>query len=140
MLNQEDFKVITEVISKGETLTSEQINAMLTTIYELDANLVISQYALELAIGNAHEVIPAVCEKTLSLSGRTDSKIKRKVAEYAAETTARYELAIQMYLSGASEQAAEMLSKIASGEISMFEETTEENQLTPALEADNETK
>lgn len=137
MINQEDFKAITEIISKGETLSPEQINSMLVTIYELDANLVVSQYALELAIGNAQEVIPAVCEKTLSLSGRTDSKIKKKVAQYAAEVTARFEIAIQMYIAGASEQASEMLSKIASGEISMFEETEEEN-LTTALEAENE--
>lgn len=137
MINQEDFKAITEIISKGETLSPEQINSMLVTIYELDANLVVSQYALELAIGNAQEVIPAVCEKTLSLAGRTDSKIKKKVAQYAAEVTARFEIAIQMYIAGASEQASEMLSKIASGEISMFEETEEEN-LTTALEAENE--
>ena len=137
MINLEDFKTITETISKGETLSPEQINSMLVTIYELDANLVVSQYALELAIGNAQEVIPAVCEKTLSLSGRTDSKIKKKVAQYAAEVTARFEIAIQMYIAGASEQASEMLSKIASGEISMFEETEEEN-LTTALEAENE--
>jgi hypothetical protein len=138
MLKPEDFKEIIDTISKEETLSKEQIQSMLTTIYELDANLVIVQYALELAVGNAIEVIPAVAEKVLSMSGRTDSKSKQKAAKYAAEVTARFELAIQMYISGASEQAAEMLTKIASGEISMFEETTEEDQLTTAQEAENE--
>jgi hypothetical protein len=138
MLKPEDFKEIIDTISKEETLSKEQIQSMLTTIYELDANLVIVQYALELAVGNAVEVIPAVAEKVLSMSGRTDSKSKQKAAKYAAEVTARFELAIQMYISGASEQAAEMLTKIASGEISMFEETTEEDQLTTAQEAENE--
>lgn len=138
MLKPEDFKEIIDTISKEETLSKEQIQSMLTTIYELDANLVIVQYALELAMGNAAEVIPAIAEKVLSMSGRTDSKSKQKAAKYAAEVTARFELAIQMYVSGASEQAAEMLSKIASGEISMFEETKEEDQLTTAQEAENE--
>lgn len=138
MLNQEEFKEVSELINNDGTPSIEQIKSMLETIYELDANLVIAQYALELAVGNAQEVIPAVCERTLSLSGRTDSKIKRKVAQYAAEVTARYELAVQMYLSGAMEQAEEMLKKIASGELSTIEEDTEENQITTASEAENE--
>lgn len=137
MLNQEDFKAIVDTIAKEETLSKEQIQSMLSTVYELDANLVIVQYALELAMENAVEVIPAVAERVLSMSGRTDSKSKQKAAKYAAEVTARFELAVQMYLSGASEQAKDMLAKIQSGEISMFEENTED-QLTTAQEAENE--
>jgi hypothetical protein len=129
MLNQDKFKLLSESIFKDEDISKEDVKELLLTVYELDANLVIAQYALQLAVENAMEVIPGLAEKTLSFSGRTDGKIKKKVAKYAAEVTARYELAIQMYLSGASEQAQEMLSKLASGEITLSEESTEEETI-----------
>jgi thioredoxin-like negative regulator of GroEL len=46
------------------------------------------------------------------MTGRTDGKIKKRVAKYAAEVTARAELAVQLYLSGASEEAQKMLAQI----------------------------
>ncbi len=127
MLTPEEFKTVSDAILAEETLTPEQAKALLATVYELDAGLVIVQNALELSVANAQEVIPAVAEKVLSMAGRTDSKSKKSVAKFAAEITARFEIAIQMYLAGANEQAEEMLAKIAAGET--LETTTGEEPI-----------
>lgn len=125
MLQADEFKEVIKAVEEG-TSTQEQAKAMLTTIYELDTNLVILQNALELAVSNSVELFPAITEKVLSMSGRTDGKSKKKAAKFAADVTARFEVSIQLYLSGAYEQAQDMLQKLASGEISLLnEETTE---------------
>jgi hypothetical protein len=64
------------------------------------------------------------------MSGRTGKKIEDKAAKYAAEITARFEIALQMYLSGASEKAEEMLS----GKIGLEDSSTD----IPKEEINNE--
>jgi len=109
MITPEDFAELAKSIEAGEPVSNEKAKEILTTIYEMDANLVILQNCLELAVDNARNIIPAVAEKVLSMSGRTDGKSKKKAASYAAEVTARFEVALQMYLAGAAEKAQEML-------------------------------
>lgn len=116
MIEPQDFKTIVDVVNAKTPLTDEQANTLIKTIFELDANLVILQNAVELCVLNAQEVLPAVAETVLRMSGRTDSKSKKKAAKYAGEVTARFEVAIQMYLAGAAEQAEEMLDSIRNGE------------------------
>jgi hypothetical protein len=123
MINPEEFKVLSDAIKAEETLTSEQASTLLQVVYELDANLIILQNALELTLMNAEEVVPAVAEKVLAMAGRTDTKVKKKAATFAAQVTAQFQTATHMYLNGAYEQAVELLEKIKSGE-SLEEETT----------------
>lgn len=125
MLQADDFKEVIKAVGDG-TVTQEQAKEMLTTIYELDTNLVILQNALELAVSNSMELFPAIAEKILALAGRTDGKAKKKAAKFAADVTARYEVSIQLYLSGAYEQAQDMLQKLSTGEISLLADETEE--------------
>lgn len=127
MLSPEEFAVIATKIDGGEALTNEDAKSLLNTIYQMDINSVILQNCLQLSIDNSKEVIPAVAEKVLSMSGRTDGKSKKKAASYAADVAARFEVALQMYLAGAAEKAFEMLNGVTS---------TEETE--PAQEADNE--
>jgi len=128
MLTPEEFVELKKSIEDGNAIDNETGQKILLTILEMDTNIVILQNALELGVQNAQEVIPAVAEKVLAMAGRTDSKSKKKAANYAADVTARYEIAIQLYLSGAAEKAQEMLA----GGFSDSEE------IEPTQEADNE--
>lgn len=112
MISPEDFKIMADKVENKTPLTDEEVASLMSTIFELDASLVIVQNALELSVANAHDVIPAVAEHTLKIAGRTDTKAKKKVANFAGEITARFELAIQMYLAGAFEEAKKMLETI----------------------------
>ena len=109
MLTPEEFKEVVENVEAGESLDNEKAKSLIQTIAEMDVHNAILLNALELSIENAQEVIPGVVEKVLSMSGRTDSKSKKKAAKYAAEITARFEVAIQLYLAGAAEKAQEVL-------------------------------
>jgi len=112
MITPENFAAIADAVAAGGGIDNEGAKELIQTLYELDANLVILQNGLELSVENMREIIPGVVEKTLSMSGRTDSKSKKKAAKYAAEVTARFEIALQMYLAGAAEKAEEMLKGI----------------------------
>ena len=116
MISPEEFAAITDSVKEGNALTIEQSKELLQSLYEMDANLVIIQNALELTVNNSQEIIPAVAEAVLSMSGRTDKKFKAKVAKYAGEVTARFEVSVHLYLKGAFEQAEEILGRIAAGE------------------------
>jgi hypothetical protein len=105
MITPEKLKQIYE----GEPATQEDIKELIQTILELDTNMVIMQNALQLSMDNSQEIFPAMGEKILSLSGRTDSKTKKKVAKYSAEVAARFNVSIQLYLAGAAEKAKEIL-------------------------------
>jgi len=127
MMNPEEFAEIAKSIEEGKDIPNEKAKEVLRTIYEMDASLVILQNCLELAVENAREIIPAVAEKVLGMAGRTDSKSKKKTAKYAAEVTARFEIALQMYLAGASEKAEEMLN----GTIELNDDLSEETNPSP---------
>lgn len=138
MLSAEEFKEIADAINLDTPLTSEQARNLLGTIYELDANLVIVQNALELTLENAEQVMPAIAEKVLAMSGRTDQKAKKKAAEFSADVMARYQYATHMYLQGAFEEAEVMLTKLKNGET--FETITEQQstETTTTEETTNE--
>jgi len=127
MMNPEEFAEIAKSIDEGNDIPNDKAKEVLRTIYEMDASLVILQNCLELAVENAREIIPAVAEKVLGMAGRTDSKSKKKTAKYAAEVTARFEIALQMYLAGASEKAEEMLN----GTIELNDDLSEETNPSP---------
>lgn len=132
MISPEEFQVLVAFIKEGNELSNEQAKELLQALYELDANLVILQNALELTMMNAQEVLPAVAEKVLSMAGRTDTKAKKKAANFAGQVTAQFTTATHLYLSGAYEQAQEMLEKIKNGEsldepLDLEEETTNGN-------------
>lgn len=116
MISPDEFQVIADLIKEEKELTTEQAKTLLSSIYELDANLVILQNALELTVMNAQEVIPAVAEKVLAMAGRNDTKAKKKAANFAGQVTAQFTTATHLYLSGAYEQAQEMLQKLNNGE------------------------
>lgn len=110
MIKPEEFQEITKSVEAGEPIPNDKAKEIIATILEMDASNVIIQNALQLSVDNAREVIPAVAERVLSMSGRTDGKTKKKAAKFAGEITARFEIALQMYLAGAAEEAAKMLN------------------------------
>ena len=110
MLTQEEFKVIADKISNKEALSLEDSESLIKVMTELDANMYILQNALQLSVDNATEVIPAVAEQVLKFSGRTDSKIKKKTANFCGEIVARFELALQMYVAQSHEEVQRLLS------------------------------
>lgn len=112
MITPEKLKEIYDIVHSDVVDTpvnKEDVKELIQTLLELDTNMVIMQNALELAIENSREIFPAMAEKVLSLSGRTDGKIKKKVAKYSAEVAARFDVSIQLYLAGAAEKAKEIL-------------------------------
>ena len=126
MIKPEEFAELAKSIEEGNDVPNEKAKDIIRTIYEMDASIVIIQNTLELAVENAREIIPAVAQRVLSMSGRTGNKIETKAAKYAAEITARFEIALQMYLSGAAEKAEEMLNGTISLEDSLTDDPREE--------------
>lgn len=129
MISAEDFQELVKSVENNEQIPTEKVKELVTTIYEMDANLVILQNCLQLATENARDVIPAVAEKVLSMAGRTDTKSKNKAAKFAADVTARFEIALQMYLAGAAEKAQEILNG-----------TTEDTETEPTQQEETDGK
>ena len=127
MIQPDDFEVIRKAIEDGESITNESAQELIYTILEMDTNLVILQNGLELGVQNTLEIIPIIAERILEMSGRTDSKTKKKAAKYAAEITARYEVSIQLYLAEAADKARQMLEEIKNNQ-----------ETNPTVEATNE--
>lgn len=117
MINPNDFKILSEKILAAEDITTEEAHFLLQAVYEMDSHLLILQNTIELSVMNAQQVIPALAELVLRMSGRTDTKIKKKVAQTAAEITAKYEASIHLYLAGAYEEAQTMIEKLTNGEM-----------------------
>jgi hypothetical protein len=124
MSNEEEFVLIANKIKNEEILTAEEAKKIIEIIYGLDTNLVILQSTLEFSVGTLQETLIGVSNEVLKMAGRTDKKIKTKVAKYAAAVTASYENSLQMYLTELSMRAEEYLRQQANGEIPT-EQTTE---------------
>lgn len=122
MIKPEEFAELAKSIEEGNDVPNEKAKEIIRTIYEMDASLVILQNTLELAVENAREIIPAVAQRVLAMSGRTGKKIETKAAKLSAEVTARFEIALQMYLNGAAEKAEEMLN----GTVSLSDSLTDD--------------
>ena len=116
MITPDEFKVLSDKIIAGETITNEEARELLAAVYEMDTNLIILQNTLELSVLNVQDIVPNLSALVLRLSGRTDNKIKKKVAQISAEVVGNFGASIQMYLSGAYEEAQNLVTKIMNGE------------------------
>ena len=115
MIDAERFIVLANKVKEDEGLSIDETKELLEVVYSIDANLVILQQALELAVANSQDACQIVASNVLSMSGRTDNKAKKKAADFSARVAAGLENAIQEYLIQASQQAEEMLRKLAEG-------------------------
>lgn len=109
MLKPEEYAEIVKAVNDKEQLTHEQAIALVRTIQQMDLQLLIGQNALQLATENMAVMIPAIAQKTMERCGRTDKKIKRRIAEMAAEAVGSFEESLQAYLAGALLEAARLL-------------------------------
>jgi len=109
MISAENFEEIVEAVAANKNVTQEQVSSLIDVIRRLDLQLLIAQNGLELTLTNAHVVIPNLAERVLSLAGRTDQKIKKKVAELAAQNVVELESSVQAYLVKATIEAMNLL-------------------------------
>jgi len=104
MITPEEFKEIYDRSQNGEEVTQEETKALLDIILELDRQAIHMQQAVLLAYENTRVLVESLSNKILERTGRTDKKIRRSVAKMSAAAFARYEIAIQMFLSGALDE------------------------------------
>ena len=116
MITPEEFKGLFEKVQAGEALTVEESQQLIEVVVELDGQSVLLQNALVLAHDNAITLIETLASQILSRCGRTDKKTKRSVAKMAANGIARFQIATQMYLSGAFDEGNEMVAEQALAE------------------------
>lgn len=109
MLKPEEFAEIAQAVSDKEALTYEQTVALVRTIQHMDLQLVIGQNALQLAMENISTVVPELAARVLERSGRTDNKIKKAVAQIAAEVVSSCDVSLQTYIANAIFEAARIL-------------------------------
>jgi hypothetical protein len=127
MLKPEEFAQIAQAVNDKEDLTYEQAIALVRTIQHMDLQLVIGQNALQLAMENINTVVPALAERVLERSGRTDKKIKKSVAEIAAEVVSSCDVSLQTYIANAIFEASRIL-EMTIEEFMGVEETEEETE------------
>lgn len=109
MISGEDFQALEEQITEGVEVAQERIKDLLDTIRALDLQLLIAQNALDLTLTNLNNVVPELAQKVLSMCGRTDQKIKKKIAELSAGVVAECEGSVQSYLAKATIEALGVL-------------------------------
>ena len=108
MIKPEDFKAMVEQLTEGVALSVEQAKQLTDTIKHMDIQLIISQNALQLSIQNLAIIVPHIASDVLAKAGRTDQKIKKKIAELAAQAVANCEDSVQTYLINSSMEAVKM--------------------------------
>jgi hypothetical protein len=101
MITPEEFKELYDKVEADGDLEKPEVKSLVEAIIELDRQAVLLQNALVLAYDNTRVMVEALADSILQRTGRTDKKIKRAVAKIAAGALARYEIALQMFLSGA---------------------------------------
>lgn len=101
MITPEEFKELYDRVEADGELEKPEVKSLVEAIIELDKQAVLLQNALMLAYDNTRVMVEALSESILARTGRTDKKIKKSVAKIAAGALARYEIALQMFLSGA---------------------------------------
>lgn len=109
MINAEEFQEIVAAVADNKDITQEQAASLIDVIHRLDLQLLIAQNGLELSLANVNVIVPDLAERVLALSGRTDKKIKKKIAELAANTVLQFEGSVQTYLVKATVEAMELL-------------------------------
>jgi hypothetical protein len=109
LIKPEDFKKLVDDIAAGNPV-SVAVSDLVDTIKEMDLQLLISQNALELCLTNLVSVVPDLAEKVLAMSGRTEQKIKKKVAELAAGVVSQCEDSLQTYMVKAQLEAMRLMN------------------------------
>ncbi len=109
MLNAEEFQEIITAVAEDKDITKEQVAGLIDVIHRLDLQLLIAQNGLELSLANVNVIVPDLAERVLAMSGRTDNKSKKKVAELAAGTVVQFQDSVQTYLVNATLEAMELL-------------------------------
>lgn len=109
MINAEEFQEIVAAVADNKDITQGQAASLIDVIHRLDLQLLIAQNGLELSLANVNVIVPELAERVLALSGRTDKKIKKKIAELAAGTVVQFEDSVQTYLVKATIEAMELL-------------------------------
>lgn len=127
MLNAEEFQEIITAVAEDKDITKEQVAGLIDVIHRLDLQLLIAQNGLELSLANVNVIVPDLAERVLAMSGRTDNKSKKKVAELAAGTVVQFQDSVQTYLVNATLEAMELLG--ITPENFALEETDLDNDL-----------
>jgi hypothetical protein len=109
LLNAEEFQEIITAVAEDKDITKEQVAGLIDVIHRLDLQLLIAQNGLELSLANVNVIVPDLAERVLAMSGRTDNKSKKKVAELAAGTVVQFQDSVQTYLVNATLEAMELL-------------------------------
>jgi hypothetical protein len=109
LIDAEEFQKIVAAVEEGTEVTRDQVAGLIDVIQRLDLQLLIAQNGLELSLTNLANVVPDLAERVLALAGRTDKKIKKKIAELAAGTVAQCEDSVQTYLVKATLEALNLL-------------------------------
>ncbi len=109
MINAEEFQEIVAAVADNKDITQGQAASLIDVIHRLDLQLLIAQNGLELSLANVNVIVPDLAERVLAMSGRTDNKSKKKVAELAAGTVVKFEDSVQTYLVKATLEAMELL-------------------------------
>jgi hypothetical protein len=129
MITPEEFKELYDKVQADGDLEKPEVKSLVEAIIELDKQAVLLQNALVLAYDNTRVMVEALADSILQRTGRTDKKIKRAVAKIAAGALARYEIALQMFLSGALGDDPEENAQLVEDQFAIISEaaTVEEN-------------
>jgi hypothetical protein len=128
LLNAEEFQEIVEAVADNKTITQDQAASLIDVIHRLDLQLLIAQNGLELSLANVNVIVPDLAERVLAASGRTDNKIKKKIAQLAAGTVVQFEDSVQTYLVNATLEALQLLG-ITPEDIAVEETPTTEGDI-----------
>lgn len=109
MLKPEEFSEIVTAVSNDTPITQEQAAKLVATVQRMDLQLLIGQNALHLAVENMAVTVPALAQAVMERCGRTDKKIKKKIAEMAGAAVGDFEISLQSYLANAMFEAARLL-------------------------------
>lgn len=110
VMTPDQYKEIEKAVEEGTPLTQEQIDMLIKTVSRLDGTMFVFQNSLQLMAESMASAVPQLAQKVMQRCGRTDKKIKKAIAEMAAETVVSIEESIQRYMVTCMLQLAEHLS------------------------------
>lgn len=110
IMTPDQYKEIEKAVEEGTPLTQEQIDMLIKTVSRLDGTMFVFQNSLQLMAESMASAVPQLAQKVMQRCGRTDKKIKKAIAEMAAETVVSIEESIQSYMVTCMLQLAEHLS------------------------------
>lgn len=82
---QEQFAALTQRFRDGEQLSKEDIEFLISLIGGLDVHLRVCNEMLSAALGTTQELLNTTAAAVLRKCGRTDSKIRKKIAAMCQE-------------------------------------------------------